>query len=96
MALITFEDKVALNENPNIPDVNKIKNDDANELKYGVNDLLKALGLDTDTWSSSETYTAGDMVVYHGQIYENLTGANSTAPNQDTTNWELIPILVNE
>ena len=37
MAKIQFEDKVALNENANIPDVNKCKATDMNEIKSVVN-----------------------------------------------------------
>lgn len=37
MALITYDDKVALNENPSIPDVNKVNASDMNQIKTGVN-----------------------------------------------------------
>ena len=56
MAKIQFEDKVALNENANIPDVNKCKADDLNEIKTVVNgndDLIGNLSsLDTTDKSS--------------------------------------------
>ena len=35
--MITFQDKVALNENPDIPEVNKITDDNINSLKTGIN-----------------------------------------------------------
>lgn len=35
--MITFQDKVALNENPDIPEVNKITDDNINDLKAGIN-----------------------------------------------------------
>lgn len=39
MAKVTFEDKVALNENADIPNINKCMASDLNELKAGVNAL---------------------------------------------------------
>lgn len=35
--MITFQNKVALNENPDIPEVNKITDDNINDLKAGIN-----------------------------------------------------------
>lgn len=35
--MITFQDKVALNENTDIPEVNKITDDNINDLKAGIN-----------------------------------------------------------
>ena len=37
MSKITYTDKVTLNENPNVADVNKVKADDLNEIKNVVN-----------------------------------------------------------
>lgn len=37
MSKITYLDKVALNENPDIPDINKVKAEDMNEIKAVVN-----------------------------------------------------------
>ena len=37
MSKITYADKVALNENPNVADVNKVKANDLNEIKNVVN-----------------------------------------------------------
>lgn len=37
--MITFQDKVALNENPDIPEVNKITAENVNEIKANVNNL---------------------------------------------------------
>lgn len=38
MAQITYTNKVALNENPEIADINKVTDDDMNEIKQVVND----------------------------------------------------------
>lgn len=40
MAQITYQDKVALNENPSIEDINKVNAGDMNEIKSVVNGLL--------------------------------------------------------
>ena len=37
MSKITYADKVTLNENPNVADINKVKADDLNEIKNVVN-----------------------------------------------------------
>ena len=37
MSKITYTDKVTLNENPNVADVNKVKASDMNEIKNVVN-----------------------------------------------------------
>ena len=40
MALITYEDKVALNENPQVAEVNKVTADDMNQIKNAINNLF--------------------------------------------------------
>ena len=57
------------------------------------NEINTNIGTATNTWSSSSSYNIGDRVIYAGGVYENLTGSNSSAPNIDTTNWKLIPII---
>lgn len=98
---ITYQNKVALNENASIPDINKVKADDMNEIKSVVNANSQTssnnFGLGTDTWTSSGTYAIGDIVVYNENTYKNLTGTNtSTTPDQDSTNWEVAPLIVDE
>jgi hypothetical protein len=98
---ITYQNKVALNEKPEIADINKVTDDDMNEIKSVVNTNSRTssnnFGLGTDTWTSSATYSIGDIVVYNDNTYKNLTGTNtSTPPDQDSTNWEVIPLIVNE
>lgn len=97
MAKITFADKVAINENASIPDKNKGRAVDWNEVKNVINEtLFVALGLNTDTWSSSSSYAKGDIVIDDNKLYENITGTNSAKPSTDTTNWALVPIIVEE
>lgn len=40
MVLITYEDKVALNENPQVADVNKVTADNMNQIKNAINNLF--------------------------------------------------------
>lgn len=59
-----------------------------------IKKIYENLGLDTDNWSSSNTYAKGDTCCYGNKIYYNLTGSNtSTTPDLDTTNWEFEPII---
>lgn len=47
-----------------------------------------------DIWNSAGTYTAGDIVYWGHQAWENLTGAAGTEVDRfelDGTNWVLIP-----
>ena len=53
MAKITYLDKVALNENTDIPDINKVKANDMNEIKNVVNGLVKT----EKTISDEDTYS---------------------------------------
>ena len=40
MSLITYEDKIALNENPQVANVNKVTADDMNQIKNAINNLF--------------------------------------------------------
>lgn len=40
MSLITYEDKVALNENPQVADINKVTASDMNQIKNAINNLF--------------------------------------------------------
>ena len=95
MATITYTDKVALNENASIADINKITDNDMNSIKSVVNDtIISGLGLQTDNWISGGSYNIGALVIDNNNIYENTTGTNTTtAPSQDSTNWAIVPII---
>lgn len=95
MAKITYDDKVYLNENSSVPAINKVQDVDMNEIKSVINDtLLTALGLDTDTFSTSTAYSSGDLVVYDNKIYESNT-AIPTAEDFDSSKWDLVPVIDN-
>lgn len=95
MALISYTDKVAIEELSGVPDINKVKDTDMNEIKSVVNSMFTLLGLDTDTYSSSSTYAVGDLVVYDNAIYE-CTTAITTAEAWNSAHWTLVPIFVDE
>lgn len=64
------------------------------EVYVSAGKLYEVLGIETDNWSSSNTYSKGDTCLYNNKIYYNLTGNNtSTPPDTDTTNWEFEPII---
>ena len=93
MAKITYEDKVALYENEDIADINKVNASDMNEIKNVINaTILSALGLDTNTFSTSVPYSSGDMVIYDNKIYE-FTSAHTGA--WTGTDVVLVPIITN-
>ena len=96
MAVVDFTDKVALNENSSVADINKVKDSDMNMLKNVENQVITTLGLFTDTWTSSATFNIGHITIYDNRLFENLTGTNTTTtPDQDSTNWVEISLFVN-
>lgn len=44
MNLITYADKVTLNENPNVAEINKVTADNMNEIKNVINNLIYPIG----------------------------------------------------
>lgn len=67
----------------------------ATNLNKIQNDILEVLGLDADSWSSSDTYSINEIVIYGNRLYKNKTGTNtSTSPNSDSTNWEETSVFV--
>lgn len=73
---ITYNNKVAINENPNIADVNKVKDDDMNEIKSVVNNNATELS-NLGTYSESEVNT-GKKWINNKPIYrKTFTSTNS-------------------
>ena len=96
MAIINFTDKVALNDNPNVQDINKVKDSDINLFKQVCNQIITTLGLYVDDWSSSSTYSVGDIVIDDNRLFINLTGTNTTTePKNDITNWQELYLINN-
>ena len=83
------ETKTALQTN-----INTVNTNLSSSININITKVLTALGLDTDTYSSSSTYAVGDMVVYNNTIYE-CTTAVSTAEDFDSSKWTIVPIIDN-
>ena len=55
-----------------------------------LSSIMNTLGIDTQTWVSTDSYVEGQVVVYNNQLYKNITGNyTTTPPDEDTTNWSL-------
>lgn len=57
MAKITYDEKVALNEEPSVAEINKVTDDNMNEIKTSVNDLYDTVSTNTSNISSLTTTT---------------------------------------
>ena len=55
-----------------------------------LSSIMNTLGIDTQTWVSTDSYVEGQVVVYTNKLYKNITGNyTTTPPDEDTTNWSL-------
>ena len=60
-----------------------------------ITKVLEIIGIDADTWVSTDTYNEGDIVIYQNRLYINISGNyTTTSPDEDTTNWQETTILV--
>lgn len=98
MALITYEDKQTLNENPTIPDINKCKASDLNEIKQVVNDNYTELGNleDLETTDKSSLVNAINEVNKPSLtlLYEGEWNSGNITLNDDITNYSMVYILM--
>lgn len=69
MALITYQDKVTMNENPSISAINKVQASDMNEIKNVVNgnwnELAKTIGT---IGTASGSFTIGNIGIEWGTV----------------------------
>lgn len=79
MNIITFDDKVALNEHSDIPDINKITASDMNEIKNAINNLIYPVGTYYET-----SDTSFDPNVTWGGTWQ-LDSAGRVTVARDTT-----------
>lgn len=94
---ITYEDKQYVNEQPDIPNMNKVTDNDMNEIKNVINSNLDnylemLFGGELITWISGNSYVVGDIVVYNNLIYKCKEDTSDTT--FDPTKWEQIPLFV--
>lgn len=83
--MITYEDKVALYENTDIANINKVTADDMNEIKNVVNGMIESGSNDNGSWIK---YSDGRLITMHkvtrnlartatwGNMYESTTQAD--------------------
>lgn len=89
MAKITYENKVALNQNPNIPDINKVNDTDMNMIKNVVNNnetkvLLAVSSSAPATCDTGEIYfNTTDNLIYTATA-TNTWGSTGVAPTENT------------
>ena len=76
MGKLTYLDKVALNENPDIPDINKVKAQDMNEIKNVVNtndDTVQGI-INGEKYSTTEVKTnkvwINNKPIYRKVVYD--------------------------
>lgn len=95
---ISYQDKVALNQNSDIADINKCNASDLNEIKYVVNNIANNIGdltnLETEEKDSIVNSINNIVNFLEGTIlYQNSTGASSTFTiNDDISNYSKILI----
>ena len=64
MAQITYENKVKINDNPNIPDINKVTDADMNEIKSVVNENYQELTNLISNGTGYVKYNDGTLICY--------------------------------
>lgn len=85
MAQITYADKAAINENPNVNAINKIRDEDMNEIKSVVNEnatTLDNLVVTTQTTSDTNTYSCN--YINGTTLYNDASGSNGTIQLSDS------------
>jgi hypothetical protein len=88
MSKITYTNKVAVNENEEIPDINKITDDDMNEIKTVVNNNDDELITTNTNITNITTYSTDEIVVgtWMGKpLYRKII--NMTLPGSAVSSW---------
>lgn len=89
MALISYQNKVALSENPSIPNINKVTDDDMNEIKNVVNSnetkvLLAVSASAPAQCSSGDMYFNTSTKLIYTATGTNTWGTTGVAPTSNT------------
>ena len=99
MAQITYADKVALNVNSNIADINKVNASDMNEIKQVVNDNANTLDNKiSNTYGTSQTegYSQEYINSRRTTLYENDTWSGNQGDitlSDSTANYDYLEIF---
>ena len=87
---ITYTDKVALNENPNVAEINKVTDDNMNEIKSVVNNNASETSTNTNDITNLKKLVPTTL-------YNNSSGSNGSITLSDSvSNYEYIEILFRE
>lgn len=103
MPLITYADKVQLNNNPDIPDNQKCMAKDMNEIKKAINDLIRPVGSyyetsDTSfdpnvTWGGTWELIENTKIVKQKELFNNFNNTNvNVTLNDNLSNYENVLI----
>ena len=88
MSKITFQDKENLQSNPSVLRINKVIDEDINEIKEVVNNNDTNTNNNFgDSYSTSNTYNVGDYCVYEDRLYRCIT-AITTPESFNSAKWE--------
>lgn len=92
MSKITFQDKENLQSNPSVLRINKVIDEDINEIKEVVNNNDTNTNNNFgDSYSTSNTYNVGDYCVYQDKLYRCITTV-ATAEVFDSDKWEQVNV----
>lgn len=86
MPLITYADKVQLNNNPDIPDNQKCMAKDMNEIKKAINDLIRPVGSYYETSDTSFDPNA----TWGGTWVLDSAGKVTVAKDEDDTDFDTL------
>lgn len=99
MSKITYTDKVALNENASVNDINKIKAADMNEIKSVVNandDNVGTLSNLNTTDKSNIVSAINEVNSKEVVLYNSTSGSTSASLSDSTANYTYIEIIFKE
>lgn len=71
----------------------QLDDNQAGHLQNEIDDIRMSLGLYTDTYDSTHTYSKNDLTVHEHKIYSCKN--NNTTGTWDSTKWDLVPIINN-
>lgn len=71
----------------------QLDDNQAGHLQNEIDDIRMSLGLYTDTYDSTHTYSKNDLVIHEHKIYSCNT--NNTTGAWNSSKWDLVPIINN-
>jgi hypothetical protein len=71
----------------------QLDDNQAGHLQNEINDIRMSLGLYTDTYDSTNTYSKNDLTIHDHKIY--CCNTNNTTGTWNPSKWDLVPIINN-